>query len=244
VPSGNWEANHLQAVVFLRKATPATDIFSAITGDAPATKEERQKEGVRVQTGPFLDGSLQVVLSPIRVDVILTPAAGPEGGPASQTFGDFATKLQEFVSAVRKWLPDCRLPALRLSIVARALAPADSAISAYEILGHNLSSVTVRPGEMRDMLFRVNWRAKSAHMPEGYLNRLTTWTAIVFKRLTGLPGSVPMVPIDETHYAYREIDVSTPAEHAEELLADHFVPIFNELFEIVASTAEAGEKPP
>jgi hypothetical protein len=242
VPSGNWEANHLQAVVFLRKATPIADIFSAITGDVPETQEDRRKDGVRVQTGPFLGGSLQVVISPIRVDVVLTPAAGPEGKFAAEIFGDFATKLQEFVSAVRKWLPNCGLPALRLSILARAFAAADSDISAYKILGDNLTSVTVRPGEMHDMLFRVNWRAKSAHMPEGYVNRLTTWTAIVAKKLVGTPGSVSMVPIEETHYAYREIDVNTPAEHAEELPADQLVPIFDELFDVVVATAEAGEK--
>ena len=78
MPSGNWEASQLQAVVFLRKAISAADIFTAITGEAPETQEDRPKEGVRVQTGPYLGGSLQVVLNPIRVDVFLSPVAGPE----------------------------------------------------------------------------------------------------------------------------------------------------------------------
>jgi hypothetical protein len=62
----------------LRKAVSPADIFSAITGDAPDTQEDRPKEGVRVQTGLFLRGSLQVVLNPIRIDVILSPVLGPE----------------------------------------------------------------------------------------------------------------------------------------------------------------------
>jgi hypothetical protein len=53
VPSGNWEATQLQAAVFLRKATSAADVFTAITGEAPDTQEDRPKEGVRVQTEPY-----------------------------------------------------------------------------------------------------------------------------------------------------------------------------------------------
>ena len=143
MPSGNWEASQLQAVVFLRKAISAADVFTAITGDGPETQEDRPKEGVRVQTGPFLGGSLQVVLNPVRVDIILSPAGGAELIFAPQTLGDFETKLEEFVSVVRKWLPNCGLPTLRLSLVAKALAPADSMDAAYEILKANLKSVIV-----------------------------------------------------------------------------------------------------
>jgi len=227
----------------LRKAISAADIFTAITGEAPETQEDRPKEGVRVQTGPYLGGSLQVVLNPIRVDVFLSPVAGPEtmlGG--SQTLGEFAAKLHDFASVIRKWLPDCGLPALRLALVAKAFAPADSAIAAYEILKGNLASVIVEPGKMKDMLFRVNWPAKSAYMPEGYLNRLTTWTAIVATARAGQVGSLPTIEVGQRHYAYREIDVNTPAEHSEELPAEQLVPIFDELFELVISTAKAGEK--
>jgi hypothetical protein len=243
VPSGNWEASQLQAVVFLRKAVSPADIFSAITDEAPDTQEDRPKEGVRVQTGPFLRGSLQVVLNPIRIDVILSPVLGPEillG--ASQTLGDFATSLEEFASAIRNWLPSCMLPASRLSLVAKALAPADSTIAAYQILKESLTSVIVEPGKMQDLMFRVNWRARSAYMPEGYLNRLTTWGAITAKIQTGLPGSSPTIQVGERHYAYREIDVNTPAEHSEELPSDQLVPILDELLEVVLSTAKGGEK--
>jgi hypothetical protein len=244
VPSGNWEANQLQAVVFLRKAVLPADIFSAITGEAPDTQEDRPKEGVRVQTGPFLRGSLQVVLNPIRIDVVLSPVLGPEIllGGASQTLGDFATTLEDFASAIRKWLPGCGLPASRLALVAKALAPADSVIGAYQVLKDNLTSVIVEPGKMQDLMFRVNWRAESVCMPERYLNRLTTWGAITAKTQAGPAGSFPTVQVEERHYAYREIDVNTPAEHSEELPSDQLVPIFDELLKVVLSTAKGGEK--
>jgi hypothetical protein len=163
-------------------------------------------------------------------------------GGASQTLGDFATTLEDFASAIRKWLPDCGLPASRLALVAKALAPADSTTAAYQILKDNLTSVIVEPGKMQDLMFRVNWRAESVCMPERYLNRLTTWGAVTTKTQAGPAGTFPTVQVDERHYAYREIDVNTPAEHPEELPSDQLVPIFDELLEIVLSTAKGGEK--
>ncbi len=244
MPSGNWEASQLQAVVFLRKAVSPVDIFSAITGEAPDAQEDRPKEGVRVQTGPFLRGSLQVLINPIRIDIVLLPVIGPEImlGGASQTLGDFATTVEDFASAIRKWLPNCGLCASRLALVAKALAPADSVTAAYQILKDTLTSVIVEPGKMRDLMFRINWHAESAYMPERYLNRLTTWSAITAKIQAGPAGSLPTVPLEERHYAYREIDVNTPAEHSEELPSDQLVPIFEELLALVISTAKGGEK--
>jgi hypothetical protein len=244
VPSGNWEASQLQAVVFLRKAVSPTDFFSAITGEAPDTQEDRLKEGVRVQTGLFLGGSLQVVFNPIRVDVILSPILGPEIllAGASQTLGNFVSTIEAFASVIRNWLPACKLPASRLALVAKALAPAESTIAAYQILKDNLTSVIVEPGKMQDLMFRVNWRVESARTEEGYLNRLTTWGAVTTKIQTGTASAVPLIQIGERHCAYREIDVNTPAEHPEELPSDQLVPIFNELLEVVLSTAKGGEK--
>ncbi len=244
MPSGNWEASQLQVVVFLRKAVLPADIFRAITGEAPDAQEDRPKEGVRVQKGPFLRGSLQVVLNPIRIDVVLSPVLGPEIllGAASQTLGDFATTLDDFATEIRKWLPGCGLPASRLALVAKALAPADSIIAAYQILKDNLTSVIVEPGKMQDLMFRVNWRAESAYMPERYLNRLTTWAAITAKTQAGPAGALPTVQVEERHYAYREIDVNTPAEHSEELPSDQLARIFDELLAVVVATSKGGEK--
>jgi hypothetical protein len=241
MPAGKWEANQLQTVVFLKKAIPDTDIFSELAGEAPESREERPREGIRVQSGPFLRGLLQVIVSPIRIDITLSPVIGADALlGASQTLGDFTAELDDFASTVRKWLPGCGLPALRLALVAKALAPADSPTSAYEILKGNLTSVDVKPGKMRDMMFRVNWPAVSALMPENYLNRITTWASVTISTRGGSQGG-PVTTMIEKYYAYREIDVNTPVEHFDELPADQLVPIFNELYQVVVSTAETGE---
>jgi hypothetical protein len=242
VVEANWEAMQLQAVVFLKRAVEAPNIFSDIVGETPDTQEERLREALKTQSGPFRTGILQVTLTPIRLDIILAPVIGTDalvGAPP--TLGAFEPELNEFAALVTRWLPQCALPAIRLALVARALAPAESPVGAYEILKRNLSSVNVEPGIMRDLLFRVNWRVNSPQVVEGYFNRLTTWSALAVRLRTGLPGGPERAV--EGHYAHREIDVNTPAEHSDELPPDQYASIFKEIQQVVVSTGQAGERP-
>lgn len=243
MPRGQWGANQLQAVLFLKKALPPIDIYSALTGNPPDTQEDRPKEGVRMQVGsPSNDRLLQVISGPVRLDIVESCVIGADVlSGAGPTFGDFNSEIEKFVTMISQWLPQFSFPVLRLALVAKALAPADTPEDAYEILKDNLSSVQVRPGQMRDLLFRVNWRASTESMPERYLNRLTTWTALRFGARASIPGGPEFAAV-EMHYAQREIDVSTPIEHAEELPHEALLPIFEELFHLVIQTAEVGER--
>jgi hypothetical protein len=236
---GKWEGTQLQAVLFLRKALPPIDIFTALVGVAPDSQEDRPKEGLRIQSGKVDDTLLQVIVNPIRVDIFRTPSAAGGTMFGVPTLGEFRMELDKFAQLVIKWLPLCNFPTIRLAVVTQAIAPASSSTEAYAILKENLTSVQVQPGTMRDMFFRVNWRAPTSNMPEGYLNRLTTWSAGVLTTRT--QGSDLLVI--EKHFAHREIDVNTPVDHAGELSRDALVPIFDELFRVVAHTGEVGEGP-
>jgi hypothetical protein len=248
VPRGNWETLQLQAVVFLARAAAATEMYNALTGRSADSQENRQ--GMRIESGAHGGGVLQVSMSPIRVDILL--GARPEPPPMTQqgvpvamppiTLREFDTPLSNFAKMVGSWLPIANLPIFRLALVAKALAPAQSRIEAYEILRNNLTSVNVDPDRMEDLSFRVNWKLPTTTVSQGYLNRLTTWSAIVFRMTAGLPGT-PQVIVSEQHYAQREIDVNTPAQNTEELPRDALATIFDELFRTVAETASTGEHP-
>jgi hypothetical protein len=231
-------------VLFLKRALPFVDIYSALVGAPPDTQEDRPKEGVRVQSGTARgDRLLQVILSPIRLDIITSSVIGADVlAGAAPVLGNFDPEMEKFGAMIKGWLPQFDHPVLRLALVGRALAPADNAAGAYEILKDNLTSVSVRPGEMHDLLFRINWRASSTNVPERYVNRLTTWTALRFGARASIPGG-PEIAAIERHYAQREIDINTPLEHAEELRRDALVPIFDELFQLAMATAKTGERP-
>ncbi len=238
----------MQAALFLAKAAPPQDIYSALAGELPDSQEDRPKEGVRVQIGKFGEGLLQVVVTPVRVDIFLNPppfetqAGAPIGLPRI-TFGDFQSELDRFGEMIRRWLPRSEISSSRLALIAKALAPADTVEGAYEILKANLTSVRVEPGKMKDLMFRVNWRAATDLVQEGYLNRLTTWAATMVQLQLHTAASMQGPPSAARHFALREIDVNTPAEHAEELQSGDLVPIFEELLRVVTDTAAAGEHP-
>ena len=236
-------AIHLQAVLFLKRAIPQADVFTPLVGAVPDSQEDRIRDGVRVQTGGVGEGQqLQVTMSPARVDIVLLPIVSPgvmtEG---VSNLGDFERSASSFAELMLSWLPKCDFPVLRLAMVARALAQAHTADGAYEILQDNLTSVRVQPGKMRDFFFRVNWPVSTASVSEGYLNRLSSWAALKFATRLEIPGG-PQSEAVERHYAQREIDVSTPVEHAEELSRDVLAPIFGEISQVVIDTGRAGER--
>jgi hypothetical protein len=51
------------------------------------------------------------------------------------------------------------------------------------------------------------------------------------------------VTMTERYYAYREIDVNSPAEHSDELPTGQMVPILDEICRVILATAETGEHP-
>lgn len=244
VAAGDWQALQLQAVLFFAGPAERPDVYSSLTGAAPDSQEDRPKEGLRIQSGKLGDKVLQVLINPVRLDIYLGAPAPTEVqlGMPPPTFGKFDAELSSFAEMVNRWLPRCQIATSRLALVTKALAPAESGEAAYEILKANLSSVKVET-TMKDLLFRVNWKAETKLMPEGYLNRLTTWSALMFNLTAGPPADPGRKVFGTRFYAQREIDVNTPAEHAEQLPPDQLAPIFEELVRVVAETAATGETP-
>jgi hypothetical protein len=159
------------------------------------------------------------------------------------SFGELKIELAKFERRILAWLPMWEVPTTRVSLIVQALAPASSSEAAYEILRENLSSVRVRPGEMRDLSFRVNWRTKTKTIAEGYYNRLTTWTALKVRASASSAPGGPEVALPERDFAQVEMDINTPAERAEPLARDKVNTIYEEFFQLAAKIADVGESP-
>jgi hypothetical protein len=240
----DWQASTLQVALFTQRALPLnTDVFTAFAGVAPDSQEDRLKEGLRRQIGKIDDTQLQIQITPIRVDIALRPSQTETPFGGVQVLGELKAQLAKFARMSLEWLPKWDIPTTRLALVVQALAPAESSIGAYEILARNLSSVRVRPGEMGDLMFRVNWKAKTSTIPEGYYNRLTTWSAISV-RMIGTPGGVgPAVSLSSNEFAQVEMDLNTPAERSTPLPLEKLTTIYRDLHQLAVGIADAGERP-
>jgi hypothetical protein len=238
----------MRIALFTQRALPlTTDVFTAFAGEVPDRQEDRPKEGIRRQVGKIENAELIATINPIMVDFVFAPlpltAENLMGDLSSLSFGELKAELAKFERRILVWLPKWEVPTTRASLVIQARAAAASNEAAYEILRDNLSSVQVRPGEMSDFLFRVNWKAKTKAITEGYFNRLTSWSALNVKMTASSGSSNVGVQIQDRYYAQVEIDINTPAERTEPLLRDKINSIYNEFFQLAVKIAETGEAP-
>jgi hypothetical protein len=234
----DWQASQLQLVLFTQRALPlSTDIFSAFAGAPPDVQEDRPKELARRQVGSMNGAQLSVQITPIRVDIVLSPALNVEN---PYSIGELKSQLTQFAKATLDWLPAWEVPTTRLSLVVRAVAPGGSLEACYQILKDNLRSVRVRPGEMNEFIFRVNWKAKTATLREGYYNRITTWSAVQFK-MSGMVGPEQGVPIATQQFAQVEMDLNTPQDRSTALPSDRLTTIYRDLLQLALEIADNGE---
>jgi hypothetical protein len=243
----DWQAISLRTILFAQKALPTTtDLFTGFAGEPPEHQEDHLKAATRKQTGRLDDAVLQVSISPIFVEFALTPQQPTMEMVMANTglaLGELNAELAKFEKRMLNWLPKWEVPTTRVSLLVVARAPADSTAGAYEILKRNLRSVQVKPGDMSDLIFRVNWRANTKTIEEGYYNRLSTWASL---KLQGNAGTGPDglgVRILEKDFAQVEIDINTPAERVEPLPPDRIPTIYQEFFQLAAKIAQVGEPP-
>ena len=242
----DWQAAGIRVALFTQQALPlGGDIFTGFAGTPPDVQEDRPKEGVRRQLGVLDAAELQVTITPIRVDIVVAPPPIKQedlGGALVLSTGELKAELAKFERRILAWLPRWETPTIRASLVVTARAPADSTEAAYEILKNNLSSVQIRPG-MSDVLFRVNWNAKTTVIPEGFYNRLSTWAAAKVAASTfAMPGR-PEIIIQSLDFAQFELDLNTPAERAQALPQKDLPNIFREFFQLAMRVADVGEGP-
>jgi hypothetical protein len=243
VAGADWQAHTLQLALFTQRALQLnTDIFAAFSGSVPESQDDRPKQGIRIQSGQFDDAHLRVTITPIRVDIVLGPSPELSMGGAQLTTGELKAELGKFAKPCLEWLPKWEVPTTRLALIVRAVAWATTTIEAYEILARNLTSVRVRPGEMSDLIYRVNWRANTKTLSEGFYNRVTTWSAQKLA-LSGMLTPGQEIQLDSKEFAQVEMDLNTPAERTAPLPVDRFTTIFKDLHQLAMEIADVGECP-
>jgi hypothetical protein len=241
--SAQWNAASLQVSLFtIAPTAKSIDIYTALAGTPPDTYEDRTKEAVVRQTGMLGDNLLQVGFNPLRIDIVLSPPP-PEllmGSPGVRlSMGAFKDEITSFGSMVQNWLATTEIQASRISLISAAVVETASRKDAYEVLAKYIRSVQVVP-EMEELMFRVNWKAKTSLMSEGYFNRITTWSAIKLAVNAGL-ASGSMTTISEKNYARLDLDINTPHDHTTAIPAGQMAPVFDELVGLAEQTVANGE---
>ena len=193
----------------------AAGLWQTATGEGPEIDENRPREGIRRQGGPFEGCYLGTTIASERIDWVLAPRIDPLAPPF---YDSFSKAMGDFAAAGQKWLAIGSPSTYRLAVGAVLLMPAASTKAAYQKLDDMLVAVHVDPDHSSDFFYQINWPRASGVVPQLRLNRLTRWTTAVRSVKLQMDGNSASVrsnlPGDE-NYCRLECDHSTPPDHTE-----------------------------
>lgn len=239
-----WHAESLRVSLFTRVAPKLTDQdWKTLTGQEEADTRT-QIPGGRAFIGSAFGGQLTLANPGLRIDCMLS--AVPSEQPIAGTFNSVGlwSKISEtFLEATVPWISQLDIEVTRVAFGCVLLLKTDSRDEAYARLNDLIGSLTVKPG-MHDLIFRINWPAKSKVVPDLQINRITSWAAVRISLgtllLTGAaPAQVQLAP--PTDYVRLEIDHNTVQEWGKPFDREQVASIYKELVSLADENAKKGE---
>jgi hypothetical protein len=242
-----WRAQSLRLTMFLSAPldlTVAATLWKAAMGVDPEIDENRPREGIRRQGGPWEDCYLETTITSARLDWVLAPKIDPQA-PVPLYYGSLDKAMRDFTAAGQKWLAGGSPSIYRLAVGAVLLMPVESTKAAYEKLAEMLEAVQVDADHSLDFFYQINWPRASAAVTPLRLNRLTRWTALAVRAVNVLvednKTSVQTSSPDGENFCWLECDHSTAAQHAGSFTPTEVEHLFQELCQMVKENAERGE---
>jgi hypothetical protein len=243
-----WQAQLLRLTMFLAAPLDPSvteTLWKTATGADPEIEENRPREGIRHQGGPFGGCYLETIVASRRIDWVMALKTDPRALEPPY-FGDFEKAMGNFRTAGKKWLKSGSPSVNRLAVGAVLLIPVASAKAALTKLVDMLVAVRVEPDHSLDFFYQVNWPRASSAMPQLRLNRLTRWSTLAIRSINfEMNESTNLVQSGGPNgqdYCQLECDHSTSTEHAEPFepteLVEH---LFDELCQMVEENAGRGE---
>ena len=220
-------------------------LWEQVVGAAPETDQSQPRQHLRVQTGPWSNGVLQLTVSSDRFVWLAGPSVSPEGLPDFENWL-VETVLPEFVEVTRPWLNSVNFGIKRIGFGLHSLISVEDRAAAYRLLRELVPSLRlVEPEAATDLLFQINRPVSSRVLGDTVrLNRLMKWSALFLGRAqVQLTADVAQTsPVFGRQYTSLDNDVNTPAEHVEPFEAAQLGAIYDELVELAWNNLEAGEK--
>lgn len=238
----HWEANTIRLILFpTLPASTSLDWWRLIAQSDPDSEESRPREGIRRALGRFKNQWLEVVVTPIRVDIVYTAGQQIEpNGAIRPNHANFTEALDDLLGPFLKALSAADIDLSRVALAGGALTPTNSVDESYEKLARLCRSATVEPG-MRDFLFRVNWKQKTDIADVVEFNRLTAFSALSISAGYAVNPAAPLVRGEASHYALMDIDINTPVERTSPLPRSSLALIYSEMRALMLENLEFGE---
>jgi hypothetical protein len=240
-----WLTLGVRLTVFPVEAwTAPADLWEQVVGAPPETDQNLPRQGVRVQTGPWRDGGLQLTVSSDRFVWLAGPSPAPGGLPDFDHWS-VESVLPEFLEVTRPWLNSVDFGIKRIGFGLNSLISVQDRAAAYRLLAELVPSLRlVRPDTTTDLLFQINRPVSSGALGGGLrLNRLMKWSALFLARteVQVTPQGAQTGPVLGRLYASLDNDVNTPAELSKRFEKEQLGVTYDELVQLAWENLEAGE---
>jgi hypothetical protein len=221
------------------------DLWEKVVGEPPENDQNQPRQRLRVWTGPWHGGVLQLTISPHTIVWTAVPPPTEQGLPNLEGWA-IETVLPKFVELTRPWLTSVDFQVNRIGFGLHSLLSAPDRVSAYGLLVDLIPSITIEPEETTDLLYQINRPVRSNVLNgDVKLNRLMKWYVPFFGAapLQATGSEIAQIgPIVGRHFAGLDNDTNTPAEHRAPLDTGLLEAIYGELVELAWKNLQYGEK--
>lgn len=237
-----WRADSVRVTFIANSQVVAAgkNWWRAATGEEPEVITTKPQAAEHTESGPFLDGRLEMKASFNRIDWIYSPIITP--GPTVPTIGEAEVVLRALDAPLARWLAIDETAYVRLALgptVVREvadIAESNLAIHAYAPF------LQVDAGAARDVLFQVNFPVASGVIEGLNINRVSKFMSATAQLINVVVGQ-PLPTIVTSYYCRAEFDINTAAEHTEVLPVPLRALLLRELTDCALGILRSGVQP-
>ncbi|TDV54422.1 hypothetical protein EC919_104158 [Pseudomonas graminis] len=212
------------------------DWWKALTGIDPETTVNKQQTGEYVESGPYLQGQLDLKVAFNRLDWTLTyPLASmPDYVPPM----DLQTSLDTMYDAFKKITLDPNV--IRVAFGAVLLMPVENAHKGNIIFNEYMPFVKVDLDNVEDLFLQVNFPYVARSYDGMKINNVAKWSVMSGQFMQMAIGGFPQI---STNFLVRgEVDLSSAGERQTPLDGESVIPLLDEFVAKTYSIFQEGFK--
>jgi hypothetical protein len=218
-----------------------------LLGEDPESSVFQRATATRIDTGPFADGTLRVLVQPMRIDWVHEPVGDESRGILPPTLGPFPAAADPLLRFGRHWAESGCFPSiLRIALGFTLASPTADRASGYRELGQLIDAVP-KAADATDFSYQVN-RPRLSHAGiEGLgINRLSKWSVAAFRSFAfsltlGTPNAAATSPLYHLHV---ELDINTSPEYQGTIPQASVCAVIDDLFTGALEISQHGDHLP
>lgn len=237
-----WRADSVRVTFIANSQVGAAgkNWWRAATGEEPEVVTTKPQLAEHTESGPFLDGRLEMKASFNRVDWIYSPIIAP--GPAVPTIGEAEAVVRALEAPLARWLEIDDTAYVRLALAPTALRAAEDIAESNRAIQAYVPFLQVDVGAARDVLLQVNFPVSSDTIEGLIINRVSKFMSATAQLINVIVGQ-PVPTIITSYFCRAEFDINTAAERTEALPAAVRARLLQELVDSALGILRSGVQP-